>query len=287
MRTIKATTPSNFNLFLMGDPHIGARAFYRRGFQQAIDTVLSPYDGLKPHCNKVAFMGDAIEAIMSDDIRYDPKSIDKEQSKPLNQADGVVKLFKPIRKKIVTWLTGNHERKLHRFGNLCKKMAKELKVPYGGFNSRVTFVDKKGDLIFKAYLTHGRMGLGSRIDDPVDRENSMRRSLRRQLQAKAGDCALMAKGHVHKCVIYKPEKELFIMGDDDGLRDAHTEFDHTSFPIPPYHRWYCTTGSFLRLFGEDYDTYGELAEYDPIFLGFPVVKIRDRKIVDIVKIPLE
>lgn len=285
MRTIKTIIPSNFNLFLIGDTHIGARAFHRRGFQQAIDMIMSPYDGVKT--NKIAFMGDAIEAIQSDDHRYDPESIDTKQAMPLNQMDGAIELFKPIRKNIVVWLTGNHERKLHRFGDLGQDMAKKLNVNYGGFNSRVTFIDKKGNLVFKAYLTHGRMGVGSRIDDPVDRENSMRRSLRRQLQAKAGDCALMAKGHVHKCLVYKPEKELFIMGDDDGLRDAHTEFDHTSFPIPPYHRWYCATGSFLRLFGEDYDTYGEQAEYDPIFLGFPIVIVRDRKIVDIVKIPLE
>lgn len=287
MRLIKKTMPCNFNLFCFGDTHIGSRGFHEKGFDRMINDINSPYDGLKEHCNYAIFMGDAIEAILMDDSRFDPVTVEDKLSTPMRQMDYVNVKFSPIRKKIVAFLVGNHERKLHKFGDIGSRMAGMLGVEYGGYICKVTFVDKKDELLFKVYATHGRKGVSSTIDDPVDRHNSMLRTLRRQLQHKAADCALMLKGHTHKTLIYKPQKELYLGDDGNQLTDNYTEFDYTRFPIDKYHRWYINTGSFLKAFGDNYDSYIEMLELDPVELAYVVVKVRDRQIVDAEKVPLK
>ena len=56
--------------------------------------------------------------------------------------------------------------------------------------------------------------------------------------------------------------------------------------IHPDHRWYCNTGSFLRLYGMGISSYAEIGEYDPVELGFCVARVRDRIIQGIDKVVL-
>jgi hypothetical protein len=105
--------------------------------------------------------------------------------------------------------------------------------------------------------------------------------LKRQLKRKFGDCAVMIKHHVHKIIVCRPEAELYLTDDGKKIKQAYTGWGQNEPYIHPDARWYGCAGSFMRLYGENTSGYAEIAEYDPMELGFIVLKIRRKKIVDL------
>jgi len=236
------------------------------------------YDGIPPRHNYGINMGDTLEAITLDDERYDPAIC---KNFPLEQMKDAIELLRPIKKKLLCMLYGNHEKKLMRFGNLTEWMAQKLDVPYGTFSAKLTYVDRKGRLLFKHFVTHGRKSINSIADDPIRRIANLKLILKKHLKYKAGDAILMCKGHTHKLLVSKPESELYLTDDTRKLSQAYTTSDHTQNFIHPDHRWYVNTGSFYRLYELGVSGYAEEADYDPIAQGFAVVRVRDRIIVGI------
>ena len=282
MKILTRTMPVNFNLFCFGDTHEGSEQFAQKGLGKLLNIMNSEYEGLPEYCNYGVFHGDAIEAIMVDDKRYDPKTSDNPF--PLSQMEEITKKLKPIQHKLIAFLDGNHEIHLHRFGNLSAMMAKWLNVPYGTYTARILYFDKKGRLIFKHYATHGRKPINSTADDPKRRITNMELILKRHLKFKANDCALLTKGHCHKIVICRPTSELYIADDGKKLKQKYTVVNNTADYIHPDHQWFASTGSFLRLYGENVSGYGEQKEYDPTELGCIVVLVRNKKITDVNKL---
>ena len=105
--------------------------------------------------------------------------------------------------------------------------------------------------------------------------------LKRHLKFKAGDCAVMIKHHTHKLLVCKPESEVYLVDDGEQIRQAYTGWGQDEPYIHPDARWYGNGGSFMKLYIDGITGYAERAEYDPVELGFLVLKVRDRKIVSL------
>ena len=263
----------NFQIILAGDTHDGSVLTHTSGIQKLIDYV----DGGKNIY--WAHMGDWIEAITTDDKRYDhDTSLDPI---PLKQAHAIVKMFEPIRKKCFCGLIGNHELKLHRFGNLVQDViCKELNIPYGTYTATVN-VEYRGKFLFKMYLWHGpaRGAINSSAKDYEQRVANLKASLKMKMKYKMADCAVMALGHIHKLLIVPPSDQLYLHSDNDGIhQDYLTGLQEGQF-IDTDRRWYIATGSFMKLYQPDAIGYAECAGYDPVELGFPIITVEGGKIV--------
>ena len=112
-------------------------------------------------------------------------------------------------------------------------------------------------------------------------KSNMELSLKRSLKFKAGDCAVMTKGHTHRILVADPIKELYLTDDGERIRGHYTGWGQAESYIHPDARWYGNTGSFLKLYGIGHSGYAEIFEYDPMEIGFLVLKIRDKKIISL------
>jgi len=278
MRLLSKRLPADFNLFLAGDTHEGTILKHEEGIAQLLDMLESEYEGCKT--NYMAHGGDEIEAILVDDKRYNVESVDHNIPTPLKQAERVITTFKQVRKKILFWLLGNHTWKLLKYGNITRDViCKELEVPYGTFSTKFTVLDRKGEPRFKFFYMHGRKNIQSHAGDPVQRKTNMQIILKRHLYLKAGDAILMAKAHAHKLIVLKPTKSLYLYDDGKNIKQGYTKQIPESRYISPELRWYACTGSFLKLYGDNGVTgYAEMGEYDPVELGFIIVRVRNYKV---------
>ena len=275
MKLITKQLPDNHNIFHFGDLHDGSVLSSQGGWRKLVNLMNSNYDGCSN--NYGIDGGDMIEAIMVDDPRFSPEKLT--EALPLEQRKEAIRKRKPIKDKLITILTGNHERKLWRFGNIAEDICNELGVEYGTYTAKISIVDKHGDLMYKIFETHGSKTITSTADDPVRREANLKLILKRHLKRKAGDCAIMIKHHAHKLLVCKPESELYLIDDGKAVRQRYTGWGQNEEYIHPDARWYGCAGAFLRLYGDEVSGYAEIAEYDPVELGFLVTKVRKKRIV--------
>jgi len=282
MEFVYRATPKNFNYFLLGDLHIGSILHHNRGFDTFIDMMGKPYADVKH--NIVTFKGDLIEAIDTSDKRFDADATDLTKIKPQLQMEYFVDRVKPIRKKIVTALQGNHEAKLQRYYDYTHGACDALDIPYGTYTSVITFLDRNGETMFKHFATHGYGSITSIADSPERRAANMKLSLKRKLANKAADCALMSMGHTHKLLTAEPESSLYLRSDGAKITQHYTEVPQNAPFIPRDLRWYINTGSLMRLYRRGFSGYAERAQYDPMELGFPIVRVRDGVIVGVDKV---
>ena len=218
-----------------------------------------------------------IEAIMVDDRRFSPEKFT--EPLPLVQMDSVIADRQSIKDTLLYILMGNHERGLWRFGDLTAEVCKKLGVEYGTYTVKLTVTDSKGELMYKVFDTHGCRSITSTADDPIRRRTNMELILKRQLKRKAGDCAVMIKHHVHKLITCKPEADLYLTDDGKKIKQNYTSCGQNEGYIHPDARWYGCAGSFLKLYGKDISGYAEIAEFDPVELGFLILQVRDKRIV--------
>jgi hypothetical protein len=274
MRIIHATIPSNCDFVLHGDSHEGNAARSDKALGETIEFIGS---------NSIArfvHMGDALEAIMVNDKRYNV-SVKQQESRPVRQARTVVDQYKPIRKKGLAWVEGNHEDILVNYGSLVDDIiCHDLGIPFAGSVAKLHLHDKHG-LICKVWLQHGFRGnLTSNAKDFEQRRANMMASLKIRLLHKACDCLVMACGHTHKLFVVDPAQRLIMRDDGTDLTQAYLgPGDGAADYIEPDRRWYVNTGSYLCTHIIGGDTYAERAGYDPVEIGHAVMEIRDRKVV--------
>lgn len=271
------TLPNDHNWFIFGDKHDGSMLSSESGWQCLVDMMHSKYDGCRNNFGVDG--GDMIEGIIPNDPRFRAGQMKEDQV--LNQIKSAIARRRPIAKLLKVILQGNHEESLWRFGDIAKQISEELGVPYGTASTKITVLDGKEHLMYKIFDTHGRRSITSTADDPKRRKANLELTLKRQLKFKAGDCAVMIKHHVHKLLVCKPDSELYLTDNGKRIEQNYTHWGQGEQYIHPDARWYGCAGSFLKLYGEDTSGYAELAEYDPVELGFLVLKVRDRKIVSL------
>ena len=277
MKLITKTLPSNHNIFMFGDKHDGSVLSSERGWDTLVKMMLSEYDGCSN--NYGADGGDMMEAIMVDDPRY---SADKmTEPLPLEQVNRAIEAREPIKDILLYILMGNHERSLWKYGDVTREICEKLGVEYGTYTTKLTVNDSKGNLMYKLFDTHGRKGISSSADDPIRIEANMQLTLKRHLKNKAGDCAVMIKHHVHKLIVCPPRASLYLTDDGNKVKQRYTSYGQTEPYIHPDARWYGCAGSFLKLYGDGMSGYAEIAEYDPVELGWLILVVRNKKIVDL------
>ena len=277
MRLITKELPSNHNLWLFGDLHDGSVLSSASGWNKLISLMGQEYDGCSN--NYGADGGDMMEAIMVDDPRY---SADKlTEPLPLEQVNRAIEKREPIKDKLLYILMGNHERALWKYGDVTKEVCEKLGIEYGTYTAKLTVVDTNGNLMYKLFDHHGRRGISSVADDPIRQESNMKLTLKRQLYRKAGDCAVMIKHHAHKLIVSQPTSSLYLVDDGKKIKQQYTAYGQTEPYIHPDARWYGCAGSFLKLYGENVSGYAEIAEYDPVPLGFLILKVRNKRIMDL------
>jgi hypothetical protein len=290
MELLSYNLPRDWNLFLFGDDHIGARLRHDHGWEQLVDMMHSKYGGLPAKNNFGIHHGDLIEAILTDDKRWCDSECSKEKT-VFEQMAASRKALLPLRKKLLAVLDGNHTFKLHRFGKIAFDICKQLEIPekYGTWSAKLIYKDKKDNIQFQHFCTHGSGSFSSVADDPVRRETNKKLSLKRKLKFAFGDTFLNSMGHTHQIQILPPTKELYIVTDKEKkLQQCYTgEETIPSGYIPPESRWYVNTGAFLKLYGNGFSGYAERAGYPPQELGFAICKIREKKIVSIDKVVLK
>ncbi len=275
MKLITVYLPDDHNIFLFGDAHHDSPMSSEKGWNILCDMMHKEYDGCKN--NYGAEGGDDIEAIAPDDKRYSEELLNT----PLTivQMRHAVERRQSIKSILLYKLKGNHEDYHKLFGDIMADMCKSLDVPYGTWTTKLTVTDKRGKLMYKVFDTHGHRQVTSTADDPVRRKANMKLTLKRHLKFKAGDCAVMIKHHTHKLVVCKPETELYLTDDGKTIQQNYTGWGQDESYIHPDARWYGNAGSFLKLYGDGVSGYAERAEYDPVELGFLILKVRERRIV--------
>lgn len=270
MKLLHKKCPDSFDLVLFGDTHEGTLLRDKKGVQKCIDFIASS----KIPCYAI-HMGDAIEAIKPDDPRYDPKLCTNKV--PLEQAYEVIEQLKPIKRKLITCLLGNHEMKLHLFGNITELICNQLGVPYGTYSCKVTFQFSNNEVL-KIFCHHGFGSINSYAKSPIQRQTTMLEALKRKLAFKHGDIQIAAMGHTHKLLICPPISELYLTSDQERMYQNYTADVHNGKYIHPDNRWYFNTGSFLKLYQDGVSGYADIFGYDPVELGFVVIEIRDRQV---------
>lgn len=281
MKVFKYKIPNNCNIMMFSCTHHGTLNSYQEGIDKMVNAIQSSYDGLPAKNNRAIDFGDTIEGILPDDPRY-CDGVDA-GGRVFRQLQTAVDVRMPIKDKIITGLLGNHEWKLWKFGSAEEMIWDRLGVPFGTFSCIIEYVNKKGMAMFRQFATHGRMTFNSRIPDPKERDNTMRRGLRRALQYKADDCLVMTQGHAHKVVIDGPIPILSIKSENGRVKQSYLkQDDQAANHIDPDLRWYACVGSFLKTYGDGTSGYAELLGLDPIPLGYCVMRIRDGRMIDIV-----
>lgn len=273
MQRIVADLPRSFEIIAGSCDHIGSIMCHRDGILYAVDYVAS-----KPN-RFMLRLGDAIEAICTDDKRYNapPRHLQaKEEPIPLLQAKDAIDIYKPISGQILAWLIGNHCRKLSRFGNLAKYMADELSVPYGTESCRLV-LKNKGRSLFNMFAMHGNKIFTSNAKDYEQREANKKASLKLYLQEQMGDCAIMLCGHAHWIGIVPPANRLYFVDSPESVKHEYLKGSTSIGYIQPDQRWYACCGSARKSRLDGYDDYAQ--NYPPVELGFVKIIVEDGEIV--------
>jgi len=283
LKLITVHLPDDHNIFFFGDAHHDSPMSSDSGWETLCNMMHEEYDGCKN--NYGAEGGDDIEAINPDDKRYSEEL--RTTALPLLQMRNAVAKREPIKDLLLYKLQGNHEQHHWAFGDIMEDMCKTLDVPYGTWSTKLSVTDKRGNLMYKVFDTHGRKQVTSTADDPKRRKVTMQLILKRHLKFKAGDCAVMIKHHTHKLLVCKPESEIYLTDDGERINQAYTVWGQAEPYIHPDARWYGNAGSFLKLYRDGITGYAERGEYDPVEIGFLVLKVRDRKIIGLEPVYLQ
>ena len=271
MQLLKAKIPPTCEIILHGDSHEGNALTAYHELDRLIEYIKS-----KKNCYWI-HMGDEIEARTVDHPYYAPETTDLPV--PLAQMERCRDRYKPIAKKCLAWMYGNHPRGVKNFGNLTEKLCKEIGAPYGSWSCKLQLHSHKGD-IAKLFLAHGyRRQITSNAKDYEQRNANMQARLKLMLQGKASDCLVMAIGDTHKLIHVPPSKKLLVRDDGEKLIQEYLGLGcGTDSYIEPDRRIYLNTGSFLKTFKLGVDSYSEVAGYDPIEIGYCKLHVKNNKI---------
>lgn len=282
--------PDEFKLVLFGDNQAGNKAMATDKFLECTDFIMSNKKTYGVH------MGDLLDAFWIDDYRYDPTTT---TMTPIDAKKMMIGYLKPLAKskKLLKIIKGNHERALEKkagdiIEDVCSELRKESGCQYpitGLYNNKLQFYDSNNRLISKTYLTHGRKTIQSTSPDPHRRKAYMQFRLKRLLENQAGDCILMARGHSHIVLVTPPMPTLWLDTDKTGEIKQHYTKPGTGKSagyIHPDHRWYGCTGSFLKSQLINAETYSEVAEYEPVELGYLIATFANRTCVDLEEVKI-
>lgn len=274
-RVLKDLSTKNFEIIAGSCTHIGSIMCHRSGIEFAVDYVAEKKNRYFIH------LGDWIEAICTDDKRYNapPDDLkDQEQTIPSKQAKDAIKMFAPIKNRIITGLCGNHERKLSHVTNLAEEICEGLGIPYGTEACRI-IMQYRGEPLFNIFAMHGRKIFNSSAKDFEQREANMKAGLKLYLQEQEADCSIMLCGHGHKIIIVNPSPRLILMDGDSGQHHQYLQGVTGTGYIQPDQRWYAMCGSARKSRIDGYDDYAQC--FPAADLGFVRIVVENGKIINL------
>ncbi len=274
--------PDNFEMIFFGDNQHGNIAEAEDKYIEVIKYIINT-----PNCYAV-HMGDICDAFWCDDKRYDPATC---KSPPLAQMNHEIEVLSELAKtgRLLTILEGNHEHALQTkvgdfTGMLCDRLKGGGIYPINGtFTSKLELLTEKGALMFKIWCTHGRRSITSVSPDSHRRRSYMQYRLKRLLEDMAGDCIVQVRGHSHIVLVTPPIPTLYLITDRGKIRQKYTKagLGKTAEYIPPEHRFFGCSGSFLKSFYVGVSTYSELGEYPPTEIGYLKLIVQDREPIEL------
>jgi hypothetical protein len=284
MEIIRCEMPSNYELIDTSDFHIGVANTNENSIIEMIDYVASKKN------RYMIIKGDLIDAIAIKDKRFSLASFtDHKVYTPQEQADRIIELLKPIRKKIKCILLGNHEFTLYNIFDFVGYWCKELEVPWGGITTKFVHL-YKNEVKWKGLYVHGSGVLRSQAKDPIQAKANMKALLKKRLQYLASDCVYMSQGHTHTMLVVEPtiQDQLHLYDDGEKLKQTYrADVDQSKRYIDVEARWYVNTGSFLGTMsqpGQKVIPYSEIAMYAPVEQGYVIQTVEDHKLVDVKRI---
>lgn len=275
--------PSNFELILAGDFHIGNADVSEHKIQRLKAKIKS-----KKNCY-VSFGGDQLEAIDVTDKRF---NLDEHAGGGLSsridlQRDAFIEDFIEVSDRVLWILDGNHECKWWNIFHPTKDIAEAFKTTYAnGVMLKAIFPG------FRLLDWHGAGYISSRAGSQLQRETNNKISLMRKLRdlGPVGDCEIAVSHHFHKIMVMHPEEALLLLsGNGIGeLRQHYTQpkkiwVDEKKelYRVAEDDRWYVCSGSFLRSYIEGRMSYAERFGFSATELGVLVVEVRNDKIKSI------
>lgn len=262
MERIVKEIPLDCEIALISDTHIGSKKAHITGIQRAVDFVKKKPNRFWIH------LGDWIEAITTDDKRYETETT--EQPIPELQAKEAIEIFGSIAGQGICGLLGNHERKLSRTINFGRMICEGLNIPYATESARVLF-EHEGRLLFKFFISHGNKVFRSNAKDFIQREANKKAALKVSLQYKMGDCSLMACGHAHWLGIVPPAKLLYLQDTESGIKHKYLNQDETPDGYIDFdRRWYCCYDKETEILTQNgYKLFCDLSEKDEVIAYDP------------------
>jgi UDP-2,3-diacylglucosamine pyrophosphatase LpxH len=221
MEIIKCSLPSDYELVVSSDLHLGAGTVSEEPIEQMVEYVRSTKNCYMTN------IGDNIEAITPKDKRF---TFSKSPYKTAQeQADAVIRLFTPIKDKTLAIGIGNHEYSLFETLNVAEYIAKALDVPNGMYNYILQVHHRKSSrLMHKMYLTHGNGIISSNAKDEIQAEGNMKAALKNKLN-KSGfaDVIAMFMGHIHRFIIVEPtmNNKLYLTTEDDKMKQHYRHLE--------------------------------------------------------------
>ena len=259
------TRPDVFDIYPIGDIHLGSIACVEDELQKTLQAVLH-----NPKAYMIG-MGDMTECITKNDPRFDVGGLADWVVKDNiveSQRQRVVELLKPLadKGKIITLLTGNHEETVHSVWqyDMTRNLCQDLKVSYGGYSCFVVMNFLRGKRTSvqhdtHEYIIHCHHGAGG-----AQTEGSRTMRLMRLVNDIEAHIYLM--GHLHCITTYTPDRLSHFRG-----RIKSTNLIAT------------TTGSWLKAYAQPHKgrqlnaSYAEQKGYKPNRLGCPVIHINPDK----------
>jgi len=280
MNIFKKKVPSNFNLWCIGDFHIGTIAFAEKPFLSMIKDINSDKNSL------VVGLGDYVEGRAVDHPYFEFSNLDVNTPIAYKQAELVVRYLHSIRHKILCLLEGNHDRYSRNYIGLVENIiCKDLGVDFGTWSSIIEFITPKGS--FKGHFTHGSDRRSPvRSMSPIASRSQLNEklSLINILSApNFGDCVINTCGHYHRLITYNPSdfNDLCLLVKNGELKETYRTPDHGMDIIPPFERFYAASGAWLKSYVNGISTYGERAMFKAVSIGCIVYEIRGGKVQNV------
>lgn len=269
-QVIEVDLPPEHSICLGGDDHYGGVTCEEQAIRDRHTWVNRSKNRFMIH------MGDLCENITPKDRRYNPDVHDMSVSE---QYRGIREHLERVADDTLVCLSGNHDWKNQgRDGDIVRDhVCAPLGIPYGTNECKVSvYVD--GDLAYKMYLNHGFSSMNSRAKhSALEKRNYYRRRLYQILRSvEVNDCEVMALGHHHRLLAFRPRPFVRLYDDGDELQDSWSRLPNVKTEdgerwIHPDNRWYACTGTTRKSREQGVITYPSTKGYPPTPLGWCVL----------------
>ena len=279
--------PDEYEVVCTSDWHCGSKAFHEDALDALIAWVLA-----KPN-RFIGHGGDMVEGKRIDSPHFNPDGLRSKQLKIGEQIEWVREKVRRAADRFLWIGLGNHDIYVQDADLIRCILAEPLGIAdrLGGYQ---TWVDLDG---LRGHVYHGRATMPRGAKDPIQRDANQRAWLVNRLAPLAGDAHFHLMGHVHALLVQPPVEQYALLTGEGGVRARYfTEpeqpvraRDHEGMHddrvyVPPGARWYGCTGTLRRSGGFGWIDYGEVAGFPPAPIGWLVMRVQDRRVVDLRKV---